>query len=740
MKDSDGSSSAGPDPAEESGTANVLPDTGQIGNVIRPPAVWPESPRRLMVEPDSLMAALAGMTSMLTMTQMLEYEAIANVFLAETYDRLNFASQGTEGSYEHAEFTDTVERFLRAEATKEPQTAADGFVPCGSYRDKLSRLTAIREAETELQRPEIESANPEAAPKGPVPTPQGTEAAQGDPSALRGQRRPLPIFPRFRLDQTFGGWVGRLADTADIAEFTTVLGSTVAQTYNRIITATMLVHGLPKFFKRVFAGEFTGDHVEAVSRAAKSLHFEHFPFLDAYLSKRRADVTIETFRKSVNSMVAVLQPAEKRLEEAAKQRRVQITTYRDGTAAVLLSGPAAELQAYFLRLKAFARAVRTGQIGELTVEDADGLTVDDDRSIDALMFDIASRTRPQLTIEVTTRDTTTGESTTTSLPLDIPDSEAADPGDLVNAAEAAANRARREAEEADGPAHTDADSARTDDEAATADSHGTEVTTQIGLILPTHGQWISAQAKMLTTVPVLTLIGESQLPGIFSDGSPVPAEAARAIAGECTTWTRILTDRATGTPIDARALTYRIPASVRLPLSAKWQSCSVPGCIRRAETSEVDHLIPFDHESPERGGTTTFRNAHPLCRPHHQGKTDRKYSVRMTTDGSVEYVFRHGVVTESAPPDQPVNVEHATLFDRYPPPPQGRSPSDVHGPPDGPQPPDDPGTPDEPRPQKQPPGRVNRQRYTDPWAARPPRPSADTYWHTGDDSSDPPPF
>src|SRR5699024_12167044 len=96
------------------------------------------------------------------------------------------------------------------------------------------------------------------------------------------------------------------------------------------------------------------------------------PFLHAYLPKRRADVTSETFRKSVTSMVAVLQPAEERLEEAAKQRRVKITTYRDGTAAVLLSGPAAELQAYFLRLKAFARAVRMGQIGELTVEDADG--------------------------------------------------------------------------------------------------------------------------------------------------------------------------------------------------------------------------------------------------------------------------------------------------------------------------------------------------------------------------------
>src|SRR5699024_7949180 len=72
-------------------------------------------------------------------------------------------------------------------------------------------------------------------------------------------------------------------------------------------------------------------------------------------------------------------------------------------------------------------------------------------------------------------------------------------------------------------------------------------------------------------------------------------------------------------------------------------------------------------------------------------------------------------------------------------PPQRRSPSDVHGPPDELQPPG-PGTPDAPRPQKQPRNRVNRQQHTHPWAARPPWSSADTYWHTGDDSSDPPPF
>src|SRR5699024_12709415 len=88
-----------------------LPPRRSSDLVIRPPAVGPESPRRIMVEPDSLMAALAGMTSMLTMTQMLEYEAIANVFLAETYDRLNFASQGTEGSRSEEHTSELQSRF-----------------------------------------------------------------------------------------------------------------------------------------------------------------------------------------------------------------------------------------------------------------------------------------------------------------------------------------------------------------------------------------------------------------------------------------------------------------------------------------------------------------------------------------------------------------------------------------------------------------------------------------------------
>src|SRR5699024_8710247 len=70
--------------------------------------------------------------------------------------------------------------------------------------------------------------------------------------------------------------------------------------------------------------------------------------------------------------------------------------------------------------------------------------------------------------------------------------------------------------------------------------------------------------------------------------------AAEALAGGCSTWYRMFTDPATGTPIDGRSKSYYIPADVRAPLIGKWQSCSTPRCTRRAETSEIDHIIPFD--------------------------------------------------------------------------------------------------------------------------------------------------
>lgn len=590
-------------------SAGPVPDSGQVGNEIRPSSIGVGSPRRLNVDSDSPQAALLGLTTVSTAAQLLELQALAGIFLSEAIDRLNYNKTGNRDIYLHATFTDTVARFLKAEAAAE-----------------LGDHGALDSCQIESGGEPIDS--------------EGAETADDSHAT-----RPLPIFPRFRLDESFYGWIHALAETEDVVELSSVLGSTVGHTFMKITTAMVLTHGLPRFLERCLAGEFTMEHVHATVRACRDLDFEHFPKLDEHLAIRRSDITIETFKKSLSMKIAALDPEDDRLEEASKRRRVDVNTYPDGTASLTLSGPAAELKAYYLRLEAFARAIRSGNITAFTDESTSGAEVLEERSIDALMFDICTRTRPQLSIQVTVHDTTTGETTFEEIPLEVPEERTMTAAGITTTIHDAANRAQANSEAVAG--------------------EGTTTTTSICLEMPTHGQWIDTQGKMLVTVPFLTLTGDADLPGIFSDGSPIPAETARRIAGNCSTWTRILTDKATGTPIDARSSSYSIPANLRLPLAAKWQSCTAPGCIRRAETSEVDHLIPFDHDHPDQGGLTTFMNTHYLCKPHHQAKTDKKYSVRMVADGSVEYSFKHGVVTEVAPPDNPINVEHTKLIEQF---------------------------------------------------------------------------
>ncbi|MDN5876749.1 MAG: hypothetical protein L0H69_08735, partial [Brevibacterium sp.] len=154
-----------------------------------------------------------------------------------------------------------------------------------------------------------------------------------------------------------------------------------------------------------------------------------------------------------------------------------------------------------------------------------------------------------------------------------------------------------------------------------------------------------AAEKATSTTPSATNSSDDQwatvdvcdLAGMLPDGSPLPADMARRLAGYASTWTRILTDPATGTPLDAKATSDTIPNS----------------------------LVPFDHSSPASGGLTRFGSLPHLCATHHQAKTDRQFSVRMAEPGRLEYVFKHGITTEVMSPDNPINIEHAKLFLEY---------------------------------------------------------------------------
>ncbi|QQB16027.1 HNH endonuclease [Brevibacterium casei] len=578
--------------------------------------------RRINVDPDSRFAAAVDVYSACDRAQLTALETTAALFHDEVIDHLNLMNPDADEPYRHASLTETARRFARAR-TRDDQ------------------------ADTASDSPKV---------------PSERDDGEASDTAV------LPGFPRFRETQSIDGWVHAHSHAEDIAELATILGNSITTTYTHITTAMLLIHGLPKFHERCLAGDFTYAHVVAAARLCKDIGFAHLPEIDCYLARRRADVTIETFRKSLAMKISVVEPVEERSERAFDHRRVDLTTHPDGTSCLTITGPSAELQACFLRIEAFAKAIRNNSTAPFADMLPSGAVIEDDRTIMALMFDIFTQTRPQVGIEVRAHDTDTGEVTTREIPFDTEHVRSV--ADIADALTAAADRF----EEA-----VDVD----------RDEEGRPLL-GLNLSLPTTGFWFANQARMIMTVPLMSLLDQSELPGTFSDGSPVPADMARRVAGHCSTWSRILTDPATGTPVDAQAKSYYIPQTVRQTLIAQWQSCTVPGCRRRAESSEVDHIIPFDHDDPEHGGLTVFGNLHPLCKSHHQAKTDRKYAVWMESAGLLRYRFAHGVSAILVAGDNPVNVEHARQFATVEPPPEPPPESPPAPPPELPPPPEPP--------------------------------------------------
>lgn len=458
-----------------------------------------------------------------------------------------------------------------------------------------------------------------------------------------------PDFPGFAPDTDFSRWIHDNVFTEDIVEISAVFGTSTPRTYRRLTAAMTVIHGLPRFAHRVRNGEFTQAHVDAAADLCQVVAMRFLPRLDEHLSVRRADVTSEYFRTALRKKIQLLEPAADRAESAARRRRVDVDTFKDGTACMSMTGPAVEVHASFQRIQAMARAIHAGQANTFNL--APGVEVIDDRTISNLMFDIATRPQPKLSIKVKKVNPVTGIQSTSEFSL-LDDNG----NPLFDFDEQGVSGLTDCAKDATGASSS-----------GTAFSSGplpqndiTEYDVTVGM--PTDQWWIANQAAVVVTVPYLTLTGESQLPGTLADGSPVPAETARRIAARSKTLTRILTDPATGTPVDAKATTYRIPNEVRKTLVAKWAICTVPGCSRRAEKSEIDHIIPFDHDYPDQGGLTRFSNLHPLCKKHHAVKTAQNYSVRMPESGMVEYEFSHGVTATVEAPDQPVDAAQALEF------------------------------------------------------------------------------
>lgn len=440
-----------------------------------------------------------------------------------------------------------------------------------------------------------------------------------------------PPFPGFDPDEGFSAWTHNHLAKDELTQISALLGTTKGRAKRRVSTAMTLVFGLPEFCRRVRDGEFTTAHAEVVMYACDTLAMRHLPVVDRYLKLRRADVTCETLKRTLLQEIMVIQPPEDRYKEAAQRRRVDIDNRSDGSSCLLVNGPTLEINACYQRVRAMAKAVYSNQA--LAFGLPPGTDIVDDRGIDTLMFDILTRSLPTLTTRVTVVDPVTGVPRTHDEPFDADScttSTAGTDGHVTHCFASPGGNAEAEV-----------------------------LSSELVLTLPTNDWWISRQGGLIATVPFMTAYGKSQLPGQLPDGSPIPAETARRLVGNCGSLLRVLTDPASGTPLDSKALTYRIPRSVRTTVTSQWMLCSTPGCTRQAVHSEIDHVEPFNHANPELGGTTSFGNLHPLCRQCHALKTAGTFSVRMPESGRVEFAFAQGLQTTVFAPDSPIDAAQA---------------------------------------------------------------------------------
>ena len=147
------------------------------------------------------------------------------------------------------------------------------------------------------------------------------------------------------------------------------------------------------------------------------------------------------------------------------------------------------------------------------------------------------------------------------------------------------------------------------------------------------------------TVPIQTLMGVSDHPGMLSGGTAIPASLARMIAADPdSTWYRMLTDEH-GQMQELSTQAYRPSPPIWRAVIARYNTCYRPHCTRPATACEIDHL----HKWPE--GPTSTSNLGPVCHADHMGKHSPGVHLDENTDGTLTFHTRAGFshTTEHTP-------------------------------------------------------------------------------------------
>lgn len=144
----------------------------------------------------------------------------------------------------------------------------------------------------------------------------------------------------------------------------------------------------------------------------------------------------------------------------------------------------------------------------------------------------------------------------------------------------------------------------------------------------------SGRPTVVVTVPALTLLGRDDTPATLDGYGPIDLDTARRLAGEASSWIRVLTHPVTGVPLALDRTRYRVTTALRRWLGVTSPTCVFPGCDRPARDCDIDHLTAWAD-----GGATDHDNLEPECRHHHRLRHETKWEP-LKNPGDVDLRWR----------------------------------------------------------------------------------------------------
>ena len=134
-------------------------------------------------------------------------------------------------------------------------------------------------------------------------------------------------------------------------------------------------------------------------------------------------------------------------------------------------------------------------------------------------------------------------------------------------------------------------------------------------------------ARVSVVVGIETLLGLTHEPGHLEGYGPICAEQARRIAHAHTARWRFLLTATDGTPALASDRSYSPRAAIKRLTELKYTTCAFPHCAMPADRCDLDHNQPY-----HKGGPTSADNLAPLCRRHHNHKSQGDWDLHRHGD------------------------------------------------------------------------------------------------------------